>query len=123
MKVPIQIINDIISKRERVDSYGRNNKSRKRPYCLTRQIVMTLALEEGHLLETTGGFFGKDHATAYHARKAVYNLYDTDKEFKQRLDFYRKLIKRNVNIASRLKLSYFAIEMNKRIRYVQRCAI
>jgi chromosomal replication initiation ATPase DnaA len=123
MKVPIQVINDIISKRELVESNGINDRSRRRIYCLPRQIVMTLALEEGYSLYETGKFFGKDHATPVHARKAIYALYDTDKEFKKRFDFYRKLIKRDINIASRMKLSYFAIEMNKRIRYVQKCAI
>jgi len=116
-KVPLQVINDIISKREIVALNSFTNGNQQRYFCLPRQIVMTLALEQGYSLATAAGYFGKDHATAIHARKTVYALYDTDKDFRKKFDNYRQKIKEGQSNGTGLKLTHCAIAMKRKTVY------
>ena len=60
--------------------------TRKREIVEPRQVLMTLLLiickEKS---EVVGDRFGRDHATALHARKVVARLYETNKTFRTKL--------------------------------------
>lgn len=58
---------------------------RKRVYVLPRHVAMTyLTMHTDMTLCEIAQMFGKaDHSTTWHARNAIRDLYDTDKEFKE----------------------------------------
>jgi len=59
-------------------------KSRKRELVQARQIAMTIAsiLTSAALSRVGSEIGGKDHATVLHARKTIFNLYDTDSKIR-----------------------------------------
>lgn len=64
-----------------------HNDSSKREYVIVRQITMTLAKLESKLsLVKIGSLFQKDHATVLWAIKTVYNLRQTNREFREQTD-------------------------------------
>lgn len=80
-------------------------KTRKREIVLARQMVMYfLKLINGSSIswEKVGSFYGKDHATAMHASKAVKNLIDTDRNVAARITLYELQIKAVINFERNL---------------------
>lgn len=70
-----------------------NRKSRKREHVIPRQIIFYLVGKfTGLGTVDIAEIFGKDHATFIHARKVINNLYETDKNFRLRLDIMIKEI-------------------------------
>ena len=70
-------------------------KTRKREILLSRQVAMyfsyILTKESNAMIGEKLG--GKDHATVINARKAINNLYETDKKFREHIDRLEKIIK------------------------------
>jgi len=64
-------------------------ENQKREFVTTRYMAMALIKCNTNMsLNTIGNFFGKkDHATVLHALKTVNNLMDTDKKFKEKMDY------------------------------------
>ena len=69
--------------------------SRKKEIVKPRQVVMYLLREELKSSYPAIGrkLGGKDHATVINARKAINNLYETDKKFREHIDRLEKIIK------------------------------
>lgn len=71
---------------------------RKRVFVQSRQIFLTMMLEHTkRTLESIGNLVGKDHATVLHSQKAVQNMIDTDKRFKELYDTINSKVKLKIN--------------------------
>jgi hypothetical protein len=83
-----------------------NKKTREREICFTRQLCMYLGLLSIRklTLAQAGHYFGKDHATALHAKKTIQNLIDTDLKVRQKVSEY--ISKINGESAIKLPLQY-----------------
>jgi len=89
----------IVSDYYSMDLRTMNEENRKREIVQPRQISMTLAIEFTKFsLTRIGSFFGgKDHATVLHAKKTIYNLCDTDHQFRREVEYLRKLVARSLS--------------------------
>jgi len=64
-----------------------HTKKKNRDVVDARNIVMWYAHERrGYTFNTAGKIFGKNHATAIHARNTVNNLIETDRNFRERFN-------------------------------------
>ena len=62
-----------------------NHKCRKRKYLEARYIISTrIRIELKYSWSTIGTFLRKDHATAIHSVKTFLNLWDTNREFREK---------------------------------------
>lgn len=73
---------DIVCKKLNLTFAEINTKSRNRSLVIARQISMYIMLKNNYSLSEAGSIFNKDHATALHARNAVSNLIETDKNYR-----------------------------------------
>ena len=53
-------------------------KCRRRELVWNRQLAITIMLNIGFTQEQAGAVYGKNHATALHAKRTVYNVMETD---------------------------------------------
>jgi chromosomal replication initiation ATPase DnaA len=66
-----------------------NTKCRDREICFTRQLCMYLGLVLINITTVrAAGYFGKDHATAIHAKHVIQNLMDTDRKIREKVMDY-----------------------------------
>jgi len=70
-----------------------HTRSRKDPHKTIRQVIMTLAIEQGHTMAIAGAYFDRDHATALSAKRCIYNRVETEKAFREKFERYRGLLK------------------------------
>jgi len=70
------------------------SKSRKREIVEPRQIAATLVREFTRLsLKQTGlKFGGLDHSTVIHARQTVYDLIETDNDYRKKFEYIKMLV-------------------------------
>lgn len=74
------------------------NYKRKRDFVQSRQLFVTMMCKyTKRTLSCIGGIIGKDHATVLHSQKAVQNMIDTDKRFKDLYDRIDLKVKLNIN--------------------------
>lgn len=92
------IIEQIVSKYFNIPISLLQKKTRKREIVQARQMEMFFALNYTNLsLAKIGLRYGKkDHATVYHAKKTIENLYDTNKEIKKIIDELKIIIEDNI---------------------------
>ena len=88
--IPIDLIEKVVCNVLGVTPASLHQKSRKREICETRQIVLYFALLEGYTLRLAAKFYNLDHATSIHSRKKVYNIYATEKAFRNSIDTIHK---------------------------------
>lgn len=87
----IQEIEYIICKDRGIKPSYLHVQSRKRELRETRQIIMYFALlNKCGTQAKIGGYFGRDHASAIHSRKVVNNMIETNKEFAQTIEYYKR---------------------------------
>ncbi len=69
-------------------------RTRKRSIIVARQVAMTLSFQKtDYSLSRIGSFFGGfDHATVIHSRKAISDLYETDRRFRGEVDHLEKKV-------------------------------
>lgn len=79
----VPTVHDVVSRHFDVSAeLSRNHKTRRREAVELRQFVMYIMITYHHWSESkSGGQYGKDHATAHHAKISVQNLLKTDKIF------------------------------------------
>lgn len=92
MAVSIEFIEYIVCVKRNINPSDLHVKSRCRPLCEARQIIMFFSLLIGYTLSEAGGYFGRDHATAMHAKNAVNNLIDTNKGFAEDIKMISSLL-------------------------------
>jgi len=101
-------IQQIVCTGERIPLLPTNplqTKTRKREIVFARQAVMYfLRLVHGRRMSWAkiGSFYSKDHATAMHARDAIQNLIDTDKNVSSKMCLYEIQIKAVINFEKNL---------------------
>lgn len=111
MNRTIEYIEAVVCEGECIEAEILHERTRKQYIKDIRQMIMFLALKYGNTELKTGSYFCLDHSTAHHARKAIQNMYDTDRLFKYKLDKYDELLKAGeevkadklVNLLTRLK--------------------
>lgn len=91
MKRSIEHIEKMVCQHEGINPEKLHSRDRCEPYNTVRQMIITLAFEQGHNITLTGSYFGRDHSTAIAARKSIYNRLDTEKAFRAKFDSYREL--------------------------------
>lgn len=77
------------------------SRTRKRHVVEARQVAMWYMMTRQNYSEAQAGHvFGRDHATAHHAKMTVYNLMESDKTFRnnvqqaiRRLDLFTKMVR------------------------------
>lgn len=78
----IAVVAQVVSSETHLSISDIKNKTRKREIVEARQIIMYFAMKlRLGTLQKVGDYFGKDHATVFHAVKTVTNLMETNKEF------------------------------------------
>ena len=92
MKHTIEYIEKMVCHGENVDAELLHSRDRREPFNTTRQIIMTLALEQCHTMAFSGAYFDRDHATALAARRSIYNRFDTDKSFREKYNTYKEML-------------------------------
>lgn len=83
----LEEIEGIVKRHLDAEDVDLHRKTRKRDIVLARQTIMKLAISnfypdyitKSHAAE----YFGRDHATGLHAEKAVQNLIDTDRNYRE----------------------------------------
>ena len=70
-----------------------SQKIRVREILIPRQVYVTLCVENGYSNSESGRSAVIDHATVLHARKSVSNLYDTDSDFRTKMQIIRLRLK------------------------------
>lgn len=101
MKRSIEYIEKMICHEEVVDVDTLHTRDRREPFNTARQLIMTLALEQGHTMSFAGAYFERDHATALNAKRSIYNRIATDKGFREKCEAYREILrdKRTVKVS------------------------
>lgn len=74
---PVDVVSRIIFEVFGINHITLLKKTRKPEICFPRQVHMSLTVLSGLSLAKSGGVFGKDHATALHAKKVVFDTLDT----------------------------------------------
>jgi chromosomal replication initiation ATPase DnaA len=93
MKKQLEYIEIVVCAEELIDPSEIHTGCRQRRFNDTRQMIMYFATKYGCTQFETGEYFKRDHATVIHACKTVNNMYDTDKEYKDKIDKYNGIIK------------------------------
>lgn len=93
MKRTIEYIEQMVCFYEHIGSEMLHTPGKLDPYVTIRQIIMTLSLEHNHTMQEIGDYFSRNHATALHARKSIYNRCETDKVFDEKYKFYKEELK------------------------------
>ena len=93
MRKSIEFIEKVVCEGEFINAEELHTKNRHEPYNTTRQIIMTLAIENGFVFTEIGKYFGRDHSTVTAARRSVYNRIDTEKAFNNKFSHYKDICK------------------------------
>jgi hypothetical protein len=89
----IEYIEKIVCEGEGVENPASlHTSSREKLLTGTRQIIMALACRAGVSEEKSGGYFGRDHATAHHAKEKIYDLCGIYKDFKKKIEMYEEAL-------------------------------
>lgn len=80
------------------------SSSRKIPHRIPRQVFMSEVVEVfkySHNIsyKKAAEMVNRDHATLIHSKRAVKNIYDTEKSFRDTIDSFREMIKDKISIA------------------------
>ena len=91
----VRIIKDVVCKYYGINLWVIESRRRKREIVEPRQIGTTLTMEfTSFSLKKTGlRFGGIDHSTVIYNRNTIFNLIDTDKEFKEKFNYIKNLIR------------------------------
>ena len=92
MKQTIEYIEKVLCQGEYVEAEHLHTTDRSEPYNTVRQMIMTLAVENGYTFKDAGAYFGRDHSTVISARRSIYNRIDTEKPFSDKYGHYRSLL-------------------------------
>ena len=85
-------------------------------FVLTRQIIMYFSfMYRCGTQFSIGAFFGRDHATALHAKKVINNLIETDKRFAQQIRDYKIQIDISIGFVSIPDLKHEIITVENRL--------
>lgn len=88
---PDEVVSDIWG----VEANKLPQKTRKREIVEARQVCMWLrATNTKDSLSTIGSRYNRDHATVLHAKKTVYNLIETDKTFRERVELAKSKLEK-----------------------------
>lgn len=109
MKRTIEYIEQMVCFYEHIGSEMLHNPGKKDPFVTVRKIIMTLALEHNHTMQAIGAYFDRNHTTALHARKSIYNRCETDKVFNEKYKFYKEELKDSETF----KANYLAHELER----------
>jgi len=93
MKRSIEYIEKMVCHGEQVDADILHTRTRKEPWLMTRQLIMTLALNQSYTQEVAGRYFCLDHTTALHAKKSIMNRVATDKVFREKYEGYKEMLR------------------------------
>ena len=107
MKRTIEYIEKMVCQYEGIKPEMLHSRDRCEPYNTVRQMIITLAFEQGHNITLTGAYFDRDHSTAIAARKSIYNRLDTESIFRTKFDSYRELF----GTKRQLPIEYFKDEL------------
>lgn len=123
--IPISIIQEIVCDYFDVSIDKILEITRKREIVTIRQIMMFFCcIYSNETLNTVGIQNGKkDSATVFHARKSIYNLYDTDKQIRKEIEEINNKI---VNWDEGVKRSiYFKNEfgIDYNVRYLSKLSV
>lgn len=87
----------------------------------TRQLIVYFALEAGHTLTSSAGFFGQHHCTAIHSRNHMNDLRQFEKDLSDEIDIIRTVLNdddmyneymRKI-VLGKLKRAYIALDSEK----------
>jgi chromosomal replication initiator protein len=98
---PYIFIAELVCKKYEVKIKDVFSRSRKREFCFSRQIIMSLIRKffPRVPLAKVGNFCGgKDHATVLHACRTVQNIFDTNLEFKEIYTRFCAMIRMNLDM-------------------------
>lgn len=100
-----QTVEEIVASQWLTTVEEMHTKKRNGDVAEARQVVMWYAHERrGYSFFMAGKIFGKNHATAIHARNTVNNLIETDRNFRGRLEtVLRHIEKINAKLGFELK--------------------
>jgi chromosomal replication initiation ATPase DnaA len=89
----IKRVREIVNEETGFDPFN-SPKFRKREFVLSRHIFLTVLLDQ-HIMTyaQVGLILGKDHSSVSASKKAIQDLYDTDKEFRLLYDKIQKRVK------------------------------
>lgn len=89
IKNPItpELLEKTVCRHYQIEPHLLHCKSQKREITEPRQIVMSLiySLFEGSNKQC-GVYYRKDHATVTHSRKTIQDMYDTDRQFREKIN-------------------------------------
>ncbi len=109
MKRSIEYIEKMICYGESIEARMLHIRDRREPFNITRQMIMTLAIESGHTMSAAGAYFDRDHATALNAKRSIYNRVETEKAFKDKFEAYRD----NLRTKESLRVDYLSHELSR----------
>jgi len=90
MEIMIAQIEQIVCNGEKIEPEALHTKSRLAIVREPRQIVMYFADRETRLSQgRIGMYFNRDHATVINAIKRVNNFIETDREFRDKINYYQ----------------------------------
>ena len=105
-RLPDNEIEEIIKRivliyfRQTEDIFIKRPGCRKRELVQTRQIIMTFLHEYANYTDKIIGYVcgNLDHATSFHSRKTVKNLYETNREFREIYNYLDSEIRKAIGI-------------------------
>ena len=112
MKRSIEYIETVVCAEEKITPDMLQINRRYWEVCFPRQLVMYFAMLFENSQTAAAEYYGKTHASAFNSRKSIQNFYDTNKEFREKIDRYYDIIKEGVmyketdhlsNLIARLK--------------------
>ena len=107
MKRSIEYIEKMVCFNEKIESDMLHTPGKRDPFIRIRQIIMTLALGQNYTMYEIADYFGRTHVTVINARKTVCDRCDTEREFKEKYNYYKEQLKDNETF----KVAYLAHEL------------
>jgi chromosomal replication initiation ATPase DnaA len=112
----IKDIEEYICKRKGIAPEYLHKHTRLRVFTEPRQIIMSLAMQNGYSEERAARFFGLNHATAHYSKNTVDNLRATNRIFNNEYTTYQNHLTTKINAPGKiLTLAFFASLRSMRI--------